>query len=51
MSEADIVKWENAGKLEELQAVWVEEAEKAGLKTASTVMAKVKAIHKEATAR
>lgn len=51
MSEADIAKWENADKLEELQAIWVEEAEKAGLKTASTVMAKVKAIHKEATAR
>ncbi len=51
MSEADIAKWENADKLEELQAVWVEEAEKAGLKTAATVMAKVKAIHAEATAR
>lgn len=51
MSEADIAKWENADKLEELQAIWVEEAEKAGLKTAATIMAKVKAIHEEATAR
>jgi TRAP-type C4-dicarboxylate transport system substrate-binding protein len=51
MSEADIKKWENASELEKLQAMWVAEAEKAGLKTAASVMEKVRAIHKEATAR
>lgn len=51
MSDADITKWENAAELEKLQAVWVKEAEEAGLKTAASVMEKVKAIHKEATAR
>ncbi len=51
MSETDIAKWENASELEKLQAIWVEEAEKAGLKTAASIMEKVKAIHQEATAR
>jgi len=51
MSESDISTWENADELEKLQAVWVEEAEKAGLKTAASVLEKVKAIHAEATAR
>lgn len=51
MSKADITKWENADKLDQLQATWVADAEKAGLKTAAAVMAKVKAIHAEATAR
>lgn len=51
LSESDIAKWENADELTKLQAVWVEEAEKAGLPTAASVMEKVKAIHKEATAR
>jgi TRAP-type C4-dicarboxylate transport system substrate-binding protein len=51
MSEADIAKWENASELEKLQATWVAEAEAAGLATAASVMEKVRAIHKEATAR
>lgn len=42
MSSADLAKWENLDKLGALQAEWVAEAEKAGLKTAGDVMAKVK---------
>lgn len=44
MSAEDIVKWENPGELGKLQAIWVAEAEKAGLKNAAEVMAKVKTI-------
>ncbi len=51
MSDVDISKWENAAELEKLQATWVEEAEKAGLKTAASIMEKVKAILKEAISR
>ena len=51
MSTADIDQWANADKLAKLQAVWVKEAEAAGLKTAATVLEKVKSIHQRAMAR
>jgi len=51
LSNADIIKWENPDELDKLQAQWVAEAEKAGLKTAATVMKKTKALHKQASAR
>ena len=47
MSKEDLVKWENAEKLDDMRAEWVAESEKAGLKTAAQVMEKVKAIHAE----
>ena len=47
LSDADIVKWENAEKLTELRAEWIKESEKAGLKTAAQVMEKVAALHKQ----
>jgi TRAP-type C4-dicarboxylate transport system substrate-binding protein len=51
LSNEDILKWENPGQLDKLQAQWVAEAQKAGLKTAAAVMEKTKAIHKQAVAR
>jgi TRAP-type C4-dicarboxylate transport system substrate-binding protein len=51
LSDDDIQKWENPGQSDTLQAQWVEEAQKAGLKTAASVMEKTKAIHKQAVAR
>ncbi len=47
MSADDLVKWENADKLEGMRAEWIKESEKAGLKTAAQVMEKVNAIHAE----
>ncbi len=47
MSDADVVAWENADKLSELQADWIAASEKAGLKNAAGVMKKVKAIISE----
>jgi TRAP-type C4-dicarboxylate transport system substrate-binding protein len=47
MSEADVIAWENAEKLEAMRAEWIVEAEKAGLKNAAQVMEQVKAIHAE----
>ena len=44
MSAADLDKWESADKLGALQAEWIAESEKAGLKTAAQVMEKVKAL-------
>jgi len=51
MSNQDILEWENAGQLEKLQQQWVEEAEKAGLKTASRIMEKMRTLVKEAMDR
>ena len=51
LSNEDILKWENPGQLDKLQAQWVEEAEKAGLKTAASVMEKTKALLKQASER
>jgi TRAP-type C4-dicarboxylate transport system substrate-binding protein len=51
LSNDDILKWENPGQLDKLQAQWVAEAEKAGLKTAASVMEKTKALHKQAVER
>ena len=51
MSDADITKWASADKLNVLQQTWVKEAEAAGLKTAASVMEKMKALHKQAMAR
>ena len=51
MSADDVLKWENAEVLAELQAEWVEEAEDAGLEGAAEIMDQVSAIHREAMAR
>lgn len=51
MSDADVAKWENKEELAKLQAQWVAEAEKNGLKTAQAVMDKVRAIHQQAMER
>ncbi len=51
MSQDDIVKWENADQLGALQQQWVKEAEAAGLKTASSVLEKMRALHKQAMDR
>jgi TRAP-type C4-dicarboxylate transport system substrate-binding protein len=51
MSNEDILKWENPEELEKAQAQWVADAEKAGLKTAASVMEKTKALHKQASER
>jgi TRAP-type C4-dicarboxylate transport system substrate-binding protein len=51
MSKADVLKWENAPELEKIQKQWVEEAVAAGMKTAPSVMEKMKALHKQAIER
>ncbi len=51
MSNDDVLKWENPGQLEKLQAQWVQEAEKAGLKTAASIMEKTKVLLKQAMER
>ena len=51
MSDADVAKWASADKLDALQQQWVKEAEAAGLKTAASVLEKMKVIHKQAMAR
>lgn len=51
MSKEDVLKWENAEKLEKMQQQWVQEAIAAGLKTAPAVMQKVKALVKQAIDR
>jgi TRAP-type C4-dicarboxylate transport system substrate-binding protein len=51
MSKEDIKDWENAAQLEKMQEQWVGEAEAAGLKTASTVMEKMKELLKQAMER
>lgn len=48
MSTEDVLKWENAPELEKMQKEWVQEAIAAGMKTAPTVMEKMKALHKQA---
>ena len=50
MSSADVVAWENADKLTQLQADWIAASEKAGLKNAAEVMKQVKALLNEAVA-
>lgn len=51
LSTDDVVRWENPEKLAKLQADWVAEAEKAGMKTAAQVMEKVRALHQQAMNR
>ena len=51
MSHEDIVRWENADQLGALQQQWVKEAEAAGLKNASAVLEKMRALHKQAMDR
>jgi len=51
MSKEDVLKWENAKKLEKMQGQWVQEAIAAGLKTAPSVMEKMRALHKQAMER
>jgi TRAP-type C4-dicarboxylate transport system substrate-binding protein len=51
MSDADVAKWASADKLDALQQQWVKEAEAAGLKTAASVLEKMKVLHKQAMAR
>lgn len=51
MSKEDVLKWENAPELEKMQKQWVEEAVAAGMKTAPSVMKKMKALHKQAMER
>jgi len=48
MSKEDALKWENAKKLEKMQDQWVQEAIAAGLKTAPSVMDKMRVLHKQA---
>ena len=51
LSNDDVVRWENAEKLSKLQADWVAEAEKAGMKDAAGAMEKVRALHQQAMNR
>ena len=51
MSRDDIVAWENADQLGKLQQQWVKEAEAAGLKNASGVLEKMRALVKQAVER
>lgn len=51
MSREDIVAWENADQLGKLQQQWVKEAEAAGLKNASGVLEKMRALVKQAVER
>jgi TRAP-type C4-dicarboxylate transport system substrate-binding protein len=51
MSNEDVVRWENPEKLTKMQADWVAESEKAGMKTAAQVMEKVRVIHQQAMSR
>lgn len=51
MSKQDILNWENAKELSKMQEQWVKEAAGAGLKTASSVMEKMKILHKQAMER
>jgi len=51
MAKDDVVRWENAEKLTKLQADWVAETEKAGMKNAAQVMEKVRALHQQAMKR
>ncbi len=51
MSKEDVLKWENVEKLAEIEKQWVEEAVAAGLKTAPSVMEKMKALLKQAIDR
>jgi len=51
MSTDDVVRWENAEKLAKLQADWVAESEKAGMKNAAQAMEKVRALHQQAMNR
>lgn len=48
MSKDDILQWENAEQLDEMQKQWVKEAVAAGLKTAPSVLEKLKALHNQA---
>ena len=48
MSKEDVLNWENAKKLEKMQDQWVQEAIAAGLKTAPSVMDKMRVLHKKA---
>ena len=51
MSKEDLEKWAPARRVETMQKQWVKESTEAGLKTASSIMAKMKALHKQATDR
>ncbi len=51
MSREDVLKWENAAELEKLQKDWVQEAIAAGLKTAPSVMEKMRVLMKQALDR
>jgi TRAP-type C4-dicarboxylate transport system substrate-binding protein len=51
MSKEDVLKWENAAELEKMQKDWIQEAMAAGLKTAPTVLEKMKALHRQALER
>jgi len=51
LSTEDVIRWENAEKLAKLQADWVAESEKAGMKNAAQAMEKVRALHQQAMNR
>ena len=51
MSKEDVLKWENPERLDKMQEQWVKEAAAAGLKTAPSVMKKMKVLHKQAMER
>lgn len=51
MSDADVVKWENADELVNMQEQWIKEAEAEGLKDARSVMEKMREIIQEAIER
>lgn len=51
MSKEDVLKWENAEQLETMQEQWVKEAVAGGLKTAPSVLEKMRSLHKQALER
>ncbi|MCY4006669.1 MAG: TRAP transporter substrate-binding protein DctP [Rhodobacteraceae bacterium] len=51
LSETDLVNWENAANLDEIETLWIAEARAAGLENAAGVLMTLKEIHQEALAR
>jgi len=51
LSPVDLLRWENADALVDLQAEWIEEAEAAGLENAAGIMEQVRALHAETMRR
>ncbi|MBW1697747.1 MAG: TRAP transporter substrate-binding protein DctP [Deltaproteobacteria bacterium] len=51
MSKQDVLQWENAEKLGDMQEQWVKEAVTAGLKTAPQILEKMRGLHKQAMER